>query len=150
MQGNRGRDTRPELALRSALHRRGLRFFKNRRPELDVSCRADVVFPAARVAVFLDGCFWHQCPDHGTAPGTNSTYWRAKLDRNVARDRRNDADLRAAGWRVVRVWEHEEPDAAAEVIAEFVRRAAAEEAGHRRPLAGCTADSAGPAVGRVR
>lgn len=120
MQGNRGLDTRPEVALRSALHRRGLRFFKARRPAPEVGCRADVIFPAARVAVFVDGCFWHRCPEHGVSPTSNTTYWRAKLDRNVARDRKNDAALAAAGWRVVRIWEHEDPDAAAAAIAHLV------------------------------
>jgi DNA mismatch endonuclease (patch repair protein) len=113
MQGNRSRDTRPEVLLRSALHRRGLRFLKNRRPVPSLRCRADVVFPAARVAVFCDGCFWHRCPQHGVQPRANEPYWRAKLDRNVERDRQNDAELRATGWRVIRVWEHEDPDEAA-------------------------------------
>jgi DNA mismatch endonuclease (patch repair protein) len=69
------------------------------------------------VAVFVDGCFWHRCPDHGTRPRTNVGYWRAKLDRNVERDRANDAALAAARWRVVRVWEHEDPAEAAARIA---------------------------------
>jgi DNA mismatch endonuclease (patch repair protein) len=73
----------------------------------DVRVRPDVVFVARRVAIFLDGCYWHRCPQHGTAPRTNAGYWTEKLDRNVARDRRVDAALDAAGWRVVRIWEHE-------------------------------------------
>jgi DNA mismatch endonuclease (patch repair protein) len=118
MQGNRGSDTRPEVMLRSALHRRGLRFRKGVvPPRSGVRCRADVVFPAARVVVFVDGCFWHRCPEHGTRPRTNAAYWQAKLDRNVARDRANDESLAGAGWRVVRIWEHEDPDNAAERIA---------------------------------
>jgi len=121
MQGNRGKDTRPEIALRSALHRRGLRFFKNRRPLPDVRCRADIVFPGARVAVFVDGCFWHRCPVHGVSPTANRAYWHAKLDRNVARDRRNDGVLAEAGWRVVRVWEHDDPHRAAEHIEKLIR-----------------------------
>jgi DNA mismatch endonuclease (patch repair protein) len=76
------------------------------------------VFPKQRVAVFVDGCFWHRCPDHGTSPQANSTYWRVKLDRNVARDQRNDAALAAAGWLVVRVWEHDDPQVAADRIAD--------------------------------
>jgi DNA mismatch endonuclease (patch repair protein) len=79
-------------------------------------CRPDIIFPKVRVAVFVDGCFWHQCPQHGTEPRTNSGYWAAKLDRNVARDRRNDAALEAAGWRVVRVWEHESPSGGADRV----------------------------------
>lgn len=118
MRGNRGSDTRPEVALRSELHRRGLRFRKGVVPPgSGARCRADVVFISARVAVFVDGCFWHRCPDHGTRPRTNVGYWRAKLDRNVERDRANDAALAAARWRVVRVWEHEDPAEAAARIA---------------------------------
>lgn len=120
MVGNRGADTKPERALRSALHARGLRFFKNRRPEPTIACRADIVFPTARLAIFVDGCFWHRCPEHGVSPQANSDYWRAKLDRNVARDLRNDRALRAARWEVIRVWEHEEPAQAAESIVDQV------------------------------
>lgn len=116
MQGNRGANTRPEVALRSALHRLGLRFFKNRRPVRSIRHRADIVFPARQVAVFVDGCFWHGCPEHGNTPRTNGEYWRAKLDRNRERDERVDALLAAAGWRVIRIWEHEHPEAAAERV----------------------------------
>jgi DNA mismatch endonuclease (patch repair protein) len=121
MQGNRGSDTGPEVALRSELHRRGLRFRKHARAVPGLRCRGDVVFPAARVVVFVDGCFWHRCPDHRTDPRTNSAYWQAKLERNVARDRRNDAALAAAGWHVIRVWEHEPPAAAASLVEMAVR-----------------------------
>lgn len=122
MKGNRKTDTRPELALRSALHRMGLRFRKNARVE-SAGVRADIIFRGACVAVFVDGCFWHQCTEHGTSPRSNASYWRPKLERNVARDRQNDAALERLGWRVIRVWEHEDPSAAA------VRIAAAVEAG---------------------
>jgi DNA mismatch endonuclease (patch repair protein) len=88
-----------------------------------VRCRADVVFARARVAVFVDGCFWHRCPQHGTRPRTHSDYWQAKLDRNVARDRRNDDALTDAGWAVVRIWEHEDADAAADRVQTIVDRA---------------------------
>jgi DNA mismatch endonuclease (patch repair protein) len=84
-------------------------------------CRPDIIFSKARVAVFVDGCFWHQCPHHKTDPRTNSGYWSAKLDRNVARDRRNDAALEAAGWLVVRVWEHELPIEAADRVEAALR-----------------------------
>lgn len=120
MQGNRASDTRPEVALRSELHRRGLRFRKHHSPVAGLRCRGDVVFPRERVVVFCDGCFWHRCPEHGNDPRINSPYWLAKLARNVARDRRNDAELAAAGWAVVRVWEHEDPSVAAETVAELV------------------------------
>jgi len=121
MVGNRGADTKPERALRSALHALGLRFYKNRRPEPTIACRADIVFPTARLAVFVDGCFWHRCPLHGVSPRANSPYWTAKLDRNVARDRRNEKALLAAGWEVVRVWEHEDPTMAAGLIVDLIR-----------------------------
>ena len=120
MQGNRSSDTRPEVALRSALHRRGLRFRKHHAPVSGVRARADVVFVAARVAVFVDGCFWHRCPLHGTRPRVNAAWWQAKLDRNVERDRRVERALADAGWAVVRVWEHEDPAGAADRIAELL------------------------------
>src|SRR5262249_50711210 len=109
MQGNRSRDTQPEVLLRSALHRRGLRFRKNVRVVPSLQCRVDIAFKAARVAVFVDGCFWHRCPEHGVEPSSNTGYWTEKLTRNVARDSRNDAELASAGWQVIRVWEHEDP-----------------------------------------
>jgi DNA mismatch endonuclease (patch repair protein) len=120
MQGNRGIDTQPEFAVRSALHRRGLRFRTNVAAS-GGRCRADIVFPRQRIAVFVDGCFWHRCPEHGVSPRTNSSYWEAKLDRNVARDRRNDEALRAAGWTVVRVWEHDDPAGVALRIEALIR-----------------------------
>ena len=108
MRRNPRRDTGPEVALRSELHRRGLRFRKDLplRPPGRV-VRPDVVFPAARLAVFVDGCFWHAGPLHGNQPRANAAYWRPKLKRNVARDRAVDAALAAAGWHVLRAWEHE-------------------------------------------
>jgi DNA mismatch endonuclease, patch repair protein len=124
MKGNRSRDTRAEIAIRSALHRRGLRFRVNVAPEPQLRCRADIVFRRAKIAVFVDGCFWHRCPVHGTSPRTNSAYWTAKLDRNIARDRRQERDLKEAGWRVLRFWEHEAPELAAEAVARCVRERA--------------------------
>jgi DNA mismatch endonuclease (patch repair protein) len=109
MKGNRKTDTRPELALRSALHRSGLRFRKDHTVKVDGgrTIRVDVVFPRAKLAVFVDGCFWHRCPQHGTEPKSNTGYWGSKLDRNVERDRETDERLRRAGWEVLRIWEHE-------------------------------------------
>ena len=122
MQATRGRDTGPEIAVRRALHRRGLRF------NVDASVaplgrrrRIDVVFPRRKVAVFVDGCFFHRCPTHGTEPAANGHYWGPKLDRNVARDRETDALLVAAGWRVLRFWEHEDPEEVAEQVQRLVR-----------------------------
>jgi DNA mismatch endonuclease (patch repair protein) len=119
MQGNRKRDTGPERALRSALFARGLRYRVDhpiRAAEGVRPIRADVVFTAAKLAVFVDGCFWHGCPEHGTRPTRNSHYWDAKLQRNVERDRRYDALLEDAGWTVLRFWEHEDPEMAAAQI----------------------------------
>jgi DNA mismatch endonuclease (patch repair protein) len=124
MQGNRSQDTRPEVALRSALHRRGLRFRKGF-AIAGVPCRMDVAFTRDRLAVFVDGCFWHGCPEHGSTPATNASYWSEKLAGNRARDARIDAALHAAGWRVLRVWEHDDPDTAAERVQEVLRRLAA-------------------------
>lgn len=108
MLSNRGRDTAPERALRSALHSQGWRFRVNFRPEPSLRRTADIVFTRQHVAVFVDGCFWHGCPIHGSTPTRNSGYWTPKLRRNIERDRDTDARLAQAGWKVVRVWEHEE------------------------------------------
>jgi DNA mismatch endonuclease (patch repair protein) len=111
------KDTGPEVALRRALHARGLRFFVHRRPLRDLRRTADVVFPTAKVAVFVDGCFWHGCPSHGRRQHlTNAWYWPEKIERNRLRDKNTNAQLRLAGWNVVRVWEHEPPEQAAEKI----------------------------------
>ncbi len=107
MRGNRRTGTKPEVALRSALHAAGHRFRKDYRVDLGTTKpRPDVVFTRAKVAVFVDGCYWHSCPLHGTKPSTNADYWGPKLARNVERDRAHDDALRRAGWKVVRVWEH--------------------------------------------
>ncbi|MFC9893051.1 very short patch repair endonuclease [Nocardia sp. NPDC127579] len=114
--------TKPELALRKELHRRGLRYFVDRAPLAGQRRRADVVFPRLRVAVYVDGCFWHRCPQHATDPKNNAEWWAAKLAANVTRDRATDAALRAAGWQVVRIWEHEDPGRAADRVQAAVRR----------------------------
>ena len=108
MSRNPSRDTRPERAVRSALHALGLRFRVSHPLRLDgLTVRPDVVFTRSRVAVFIDGCFWHSCPTHGTTPRRNVDYWLPKLRRNVMRDHRVDEALAKAGWQVVRAWEHE-------------------------------------------
>lgn len=119
MRGNRKRDTRPELALRSELHRLGLRFRVAIRPDPQIPFRADLVFPKTRVAVFMDGCFWHRCPQHFKLPATNSDYWEAKISRNCERDIQVSAALSAAGWVALRVWEHEVTSDAARKVATF-------------------------------
>ncbi|HZC61582.1 MAG TPA: very short patch repair endonuclease [Streptosporangiaceae bacterium] len=118
MRANRRTDTKPELALRSALHRQGYRFRKDFRLDLDGGARVrpDIAFTGRRVAVFVDGCFWHVCPQHGRDPAVNESYWSPKLRRNVERDRAADAALAAAGWRVVRVWEHQSLDEAVALV----------------------------------
>ena len=115
LRGRRTRNTKPELALRSAVHGLGLRFRIHR--AVAPRCTPDFVLPRYRLAVFVDGCFWHDCPEHGTRPISNASWWAAKLDANVARDRDTTAHLERAGWLVLRVWEHEPPQAAATAAA---------------------------------
>ncbi|MEQ1698530.1 MAG: very short patch repair endonuclease [Ilumatobacteraceae bacterium] len=112
MQRQRRSGTAPEMALRIALWRPGLRYRTNV-AIIGRRRKADIVFTKAKVAVFVDGCFWHCCPDHGTVPLNNREWWQAKLAANVQRDRDTDLALHDAGWLVTRVWEHEDPIAAA-------------------------------------
>jgi len=127
MKANRRTDTKPELALRKALHGQGYRYRKDLRLDLPggVRVRPDIVFTARRVAVFVDGCFWHCCPDHGTQPASNTWYWEPKLRRNVERDRAADAALGEAGWTVIRLWEHVSLDDALAAVVGAVGRAGA-------------------------
>lgn len=122
MVSTRSRDTTPELAIRSAVHRRGLRYRVDYRPVEDLRRRADLVFRKAKVAAFVDGCYWHGCPDHWAAPKSNTSYWREKIEGNRARDRDTDQRLRNAGWTVLRIWEHEDPEDAADRIERTVKR----------------------------
>ena len=127
MQRQPTRDTSPELALRRLLHARGLRYRVDASPLPELRRRADLVFRPARIAVFVDGCFWHGCPQHGARPThANPDYWAGKIASNKARDRDTDQRLRAAGWISVRIWEHEAPEPATDLIAALVhgRRAA--------------------------
>jgi DNA mismatch endonuclease (patch repair protein) len=124
MRAQRERDTQIEREIRSRLHARGLRFRIHRRLLKGSRREVDVVFPGAKVAVFVDGCFWHGCPHHGRQPKANSGYWSAKIALNQDRDRRQTAMLAAAGWTVLRVWEHEPADEAARAIADAWARAA--------------------------
>jgi DNA mismatch endonuclease (patch repair protein) len=132
MRGNRRRDTQPELRLRRALHAQGLRYRVDY-PLMTARgrVRVDVAFPRWLVAVFVDGCFWHGCPEHGTEPRENSAYWLAKLARNRERDQRNNEGLIEAGWRIVRLWEHESVERGVEAI-----RSAISEQRHKRELDG--------------
>ena len=115
------RDTAPEVSLRSKLHRLGLRYRVDKSPIRGVRRRADVVFGSARVAVFVDGSFWHGCPVHGTWPKRNADFWRDKIETNQRRDADTDRRLKEAGWLPIRVWEHEDPTEAAARIAAAVR-----------------------------
>lgn len=121
MVGNRSRDTRPEIAIRSLLHRQGHRFWVAKRPTKSVRRTADVVFPRLRLAVFVDGCFWHRCPTHFVLPKTNTSYWQTKIDGNAARDIDTTAALEAEGWRVLRSWEHDDPAIVVKEIAAEIR-----------------------------
>jgi DNA mismatch endonuclease (patch repair protein) len=122
MRANRKTGTQPELRLRRALHRLGLRYRVGRRLPSPVLATPDLIFVRYRVAIFVDGCFWHGCPDHGVQPKVNVAYWTAKLALNRARDLRVDAALHSVGWLPIRVWEHDDPDRAAEHIRAAVTR----------------------------
>ncbi|MFD4420862.1 very short patch repair endonuclease [Agromyces sp. NPDC058484] len=126
MQGNRSRDSKAEIAVRRLVHARGLRYRVDARPEADLRRTADLLFTRVRVAVFIDGCFWHGCPEHFSMPATNLDYWSTKIGRNQARDLETTSRLEARGWLVLRFWEHETPSTVAERIARIVqeRRAA--------------------------
>lgn len=115
------RDTPAELAIRRELHRRGLRYFVDRKVAGVGRRRPDIVFPRLQIAVFVDGCYWHACPEHGSVPKVNTEWWRRKFDTTVARDRDTDEILRAAGWLVLRFWEHDQAIAAANAIEQAVR-----------------------------
>ncbi|WP_197700699.1 very short patch repair endonuclease [Rhodococcus rhodochrous] len=117
MRANRRVDSKPEIRLRKALHSQGLRFRKDYRMDINgLRVRPDIVFTRRKVAVFVDGCFWHVCPIHGRQPTRNEWYWTPKLRRNMERDRAADEALTDAGWTVVRIWEHEDQGAAVDAV----------------------------------
>jgi DNA mismatch endonuclease (patch repair protein) len=121
MTRQRVRGTSAEIALRRELHRRGRRFRIHKRPVPMMRREADILFARAKVAVFVDGCFWHGCPVHGTMPKSNGEFWRDKLDRNRSRDAETNDALQSLGWTVVRVWEHESPVEAADRVGRAVQ-----------------------------
>lgn len=125
-------DTTVELRLRQLLHRAGLRYFVDRPLREFPRVRPDVVFPRPRIAVFVDGCFWHACPQHGTAPKNNAAWWSAKLAANVERDRRIAAMLTERGWLVLRFWEHELPEAMARMVFDAVKSRRGQPVAQRR------------------
>lgn len=114
-------DTAAELAIRRILFARGLRYRKDHKPVPALRTKADLAFLGPRVAVYINGCFWHGCPKHATWPKNNQAFWRHKIEANMARDRRIDTTLEEAGWVVIRVWEHEPPATAANRIEQIVR-----------------------------
>ncbi len=126
MQANRRRDTTPELALRRLLHKEGLRYRCDLRIDLPGAMRArpDVVFTRRKVAVFVDGCFWHGCPVHGRTPTTNVDYWSVELARNLDRDRLQTRALQDAGWTVIRIWGHEDLDSGRDRVVSALQRGA--------------------------
>lgn len=118
MRANRRVDTKPEVALRSLLHKMGLRFRKDYPVRLleGRTVHLDVAFTRKKIAVFVDGCFWHSCPEHGSTPKSNQEYWIPKLNQNIARDKSTTQGLQAEGWHVLRFWEHMHPADAAKQI----------------------------------
>ena len=133
MRSIRRRDTTPELQIRALLHRSGLRYRVDYRVGTRRSApRPDIAFTRAKVAVFIDGCFWHSCPEHATMPKANREFWEAKLRRNVERDRENDRALRAMGWTVIRSWGHEDAREAARRIGACVTERTTQQEVRRR------------------
>jgi DNA mismatch endonuclease, patch repair protein len=137
MKANRRTDTAPERAVRTLLHARGFRF----RVDLPIEAeggralRPDIVFPRQRLAVYIDGCYWHGCPEHGTMPATNRSYWKPKIEENKRRDAQQTARLQRSGWRVLRAWEHEDPAAVTERVIATLIAPAAPAARHPAPAA---------------
>ncbi|NHA01371.1 very short patch repair endonuclease [Nocardioides sp. W3-2-3] len=121
MQGNRGRDTSAELAIRRLVHARGLRYRVNYRPESTLRRTGDLVFTKVRVVVLVDGCYWHGCPEHFVPPVRNRDFWSSKIERNRERDAETTAESTKRGWRVLRFWEHESPERVAAAIESAVR-----------------------------
>ena len=128
------RDSSVELAIRRTLHGLGYRFRVDYRLELSLRCRGDIVFPKRRVVVFIDGCFWHGCPQHATSPKHNADWWRGgvKLTANAERDRQNTEALTALGWTVLRIWEHESILDSVESISTVLKKGDAHDSHLRR------------------
>ena len=116
MRRVRRRDTSCELAVRTRIHALGLRYRVDSRPVADLNIRADLIFSKLRLAIFIDGCFWHSCPMHQSTPKANGSWWMTKLNANRERDDRANSRLRDYGWTVLRFWEHEDPDEVARSV----------------------------------
>ena len=121
MRATGQKDTAAEMLVRRALHGMGLRYRLHLAPLPNLHRKADIIFRSRRIAVMIDGCFWHGCPLHGSQPKTNSSFWHNKIKTNQRRDRDTDRKITKAGWKIIRVWEHEDPSIAAERIAQIVR-----------------------------
>lgn len=121
MSRQKSRDTGPEIAVRRLLHAQRVRYRVDVKLEADMRTRADLAWRGIRLAVFIDGCFWHGCPEHATRPAANRDWWAQKLDANIARDRRTDDTLRRRGWIVRRFWEHQSPEEIADELIEEIR-----------------------------
>jgi DNA mismatch endonuclease (patch repair protein) len=135
MSLQRTKNTEAEMRLRRVLHRRGLRYRLGRQPVAEVQCKPDLVFVTARVAVFVDGCFWHGCKEHPSWPKSNAQWWKEKIERNRQRDEETRTQLRKAGWSVVQVWEHEDVEHAADRVMESVRSGRVSADDHAQPAA---------------
>lgn len=116
MSRQKRKDTEAEMSVRRILHARGVRYRVDVRPVPELRARGDIVWSGLRLIVFIDGCFWHGCPDHATRPRANAEWWAEKLDNNIRRDRQTNSDLDERGWTVLRFWEHENPEDVADVI----------------------------------
>ncbi|MFB6940032.1 MULTISPECIES: very short patch repair endonuclease [unclassified Streptomyces] len=134
MSRQASRDTAPEVAVRRLLHASGYRYRINERVPGMSRRTMDIAFTRAKVAVLIDGCFWHGCPLHATRPKSNAEWWRQKLERNMARDLETTKHLTAAGWTVLRFWEHEPPAGVAEQVAAAVERARLDHWTRRRSV----------------
>ncbi|WP_281504711.1 very short patch repair endonuclease [Williamsia sp. DF01-3] len=121
MSRQRRKNTAPEVEVRRELHARGVRFRTDVKLERDLRTRADIAWRRLKLAIFIDGCFWHGCPEHATRPAANAEWWAVKLDGNIARDRRTDAILADRGWTVLRFWEHQAPADVADAIVAVLR-----------------------------
>lgn len=148
MIGNKARDTKPEVAVRRILHAAGLRYRVNARPESDLRRTADLLFTRKRIAVFIDGCYWHGCPEHYTVPHANAAFWRAKLERNLERDAETTLLFESRGWIVMRFWTHEAPEQIATSVEVAIRsREHGDQVPNRRGSGGVGEPDAGVDVG---
>lgn len=120
MKAAKPTDTAPELAIRSVLTQKGLSFQIDEKPIDNLNRKADIIFRPVKVAVFVDGCFWHGCPIHGTKAKANAEFWASKIKQNQERDLDTTRRLEASGWKVIRVWEHENPEEVSQKIYDIV------------------------------